>query len=113
MSDEDAYDTPYTPEIEQLLRDGEQALQNALTIEAENPEFNIYLQLGNLYWEWHFWLGTEELCSEAVKKAINAWEEAQKLTRNVRLPRAQRTIREDMEILIASAMKKLKTLAYD
>ncbi len=95
--------------IEHYLLNGEDDLRKA--IENQGRDFNFYINLGVLYWEWHSWLDDQtEKRVEKIKQAIENWEQAQVLTRNVRLPRTQRVVREEIEIMITSAFKELKQL---
>ena len=69
--------------------------------------------LGDVYWELYFFTGASDGSCSELKSAIQYWEKAQELLRNTRVTRKNRTLREELEISIGSARKKIKELSQE
>jgi hypothetical protein len=82
--------------------------------EAKNAKFaGTYKLSGDLHWEWHFSIGPIDEKVAELQTAIQHWEKSQELHHNIKVTRLDRTIREELEILIGNARKKIKKISIE
>jgi tetratricopeptide (TPR) repeat protein len=94
------------------FRTAHKALSNV--IESNIDKFpGIYQIMGDLYWEWHHLPGASNEKIVELKSAIQHWEKAQESQQNIKVSRIDRTIREELEISIGNARKKIKKLSSE